>query len=818
MFENRFRESLLNPDRLTVVLEFTCPAGQKPTRLLKFLADFESEQPNWPDTEIAGITVTHNPSGVVTASPSDVYAHVLVRRTAGGMRGLSFIPHVSAKGMNSAEIETFLRGLASHGIENCFTITGDQPLLGRPVFEFDSLNLLLFLRKMNADARVAAGAGAQANVFFAGAAAGLAKYEEGTCRQQMFKVEKKVRYGHAGFLITNLIYDPRKVEDFFRFLRERDINVPVVGNVFYLTNAAARRMRHESLPGCFVSEALYEQVASESRDEWVERCAQLVAMWRDLGASGVDLGNVEDLALATEIIERARAIGSSWREKRDNLTFAPARDNLFYLYDETGQPTPARKPTVPLRRRLLNQTHQRFFEPGALGYKMMRKLLKHSRSIDEGKGFTYETFYLLETVMKRVMAKCRACGDCYLPENFFVCLMGECTKGLTNVPCADSTADGQCGIDDSKPCAGRLVYDAARFFTSDVEALRELVNPPKDPELLNTSSFRNFFLMKDHHRRNPLVIVGELIHTTIPKVRKAFDLIKRSDADFAPDNPGVEFVRAAVESQILKGCDYLDCNVDDAGEGNVELASRLMRGAVRLIFEQGEGTPPCLDSSDVAVLRAGLEEYYRLAASDARPPLINSANAENLDRFWDLRSVGPFNVVYMLMESSLSPKAIGQYVTPEQMLESALGFCREATRRGFRPEQIYFDTTVMPLAVEFSCYDRPGYNHCSFEALRQIMQNEEMKGVGTILGISNLVRDFPHGRKIGIQRAYVHLAMDRGLTAAIVDVEKDYGIKPPEDDEVLNIVRAFVEHDGSPEAFQRMQEAYAQYRTYGAKA
>jgi methylenetetrahydrofolate reductase (NADPH) len=816
MSRNGFRDKLNDPERLTVVVEFTCPAGQKPQRLLKFLSDYAAKKPQWPDAEIAALTVTHNPSGVVTASPSDVYAHVQV---AGGMRGLTFVPHVSTKGMNRAEIETYLRGLASHGIENCFVVTGDKPLIGRSVFELDSLNLLRQIRKMNADARVAAGAEAWVPSFFTGAAVGLAKYEEGTCIQQLLKVEKKVHYGGAGFLITNLIYDPRKVEDLFRFLRDNDLRVPVVGNVFLLTEPATRRMRHEKLPGCFISEALYRRVASESRDQWIERCAQLVAMWRDLGAAGVDLGNVEDLALTTDIIERARAIGGKWREAYDNLAFPPESGDLFYLYNGSGKPTPLRKPATLFRRRVLNRTHRRLFEPDTLGYKAMRGLLKRMPGMRQGRGFAYEAFYLMETVMKRVMAKCQACGDCFLPENFFVCLMGECTKGLTNVPCADSTADGRCGIDTNKLCASRHVYDAARFFGGDLDALRRLINPPKDPELLHTSSFRSFFLTMDHHRRNPLVVVGEQIHTTIPKVKKAFDLIKAAGADFAPDNPGVAFIRAAVESQILKGADYLDCNVDDAGGSDSELSQKLMRGAVRLIVEHGEGVPPCVDSSDVAVLRAGIEEYYRVGPRSARPPLVNSANSENLDKFWDLLHTGRFNVVYMLMESSLSAKAMGQYFTPDQMLENARRFFRVARKRGFAPHQVFFDTTVMPLAVEFSCFDRPGYSYCSFQAMRRIMQNEEMKGVGTILGISNLTRDFPSGRKIGVLRAYVHLAMQYGLTAAIVDVEKDFGLKPPEDDEIVEIVRAFVEHDGSPDAYQRMQEAYGRYRTFtGSKA
>ena len=814
MSESRFRESLHNRDRLTVTVEFTCPPGRKPDRLLKFLAEYESDPPEWPDVEIAALNVTDNPSGSVTAAPPDVFTHIMAD---GGLRGLSFVPHVSAKGKNRAEIETVLLGLASHGVRNAFIITGDKPLTGKQVFELDSLNLLMMVRKMNADARVASGLRPPGVDFFTGAGVGLAKYEEGVCMQQMLKVEKKVRLGGAGYIITNLIYDPRKVEDLFRYLREHELDVPVVGNVFNLSEPAARRMRHEKLPGCYISEGLYERVAGESRDGWIERCAQLVAMWRDLGAGGVDLGNVEDLALVKEIVDKAREIGAGWREKQDNLAFPPEEGDCFYLYDTDGQPTPLREPSVPLRRRVLNQTHNRLFEPDTVGYKAVHYLMEHNRGIREGEGFSYEALTTLETISKRVMAKCRSCGDCFLPENFFVCLMGECTKGLTNVPCEDSTADGRCGVDESKPCASRQVYDAARFFTGDVDALRNLVNPPKDADLDKTSSFRNFFLTLDHHQRNPLIVVAELIHTTISKVKTAFDQIKEDGVTFDPKSTGVQFVKAAIESQVLKGCDYLDCNVDDAGGGDRELAQRLMANTVRLIVQHGQGTPPCVDSSDVEVLRAGLEEYYRVAPEGARPPLVNSANSENLEQFWSLLPVGPFNVVYMLMESSMSADTSGQYVTPDQMLDNALRFFREARNRGFRPEQIFYDTTVMPLAIEFTCYDRPGHSYSSFEGLRKIMQNDEMMGVGTILGISNVVRDFPRGRKIGILRAYVDLAIECGLTAAIVDVKRDLGLKPAEDEEIMEIVKAFVEHDGSSEAFDRMQDAYARYRAFGGK-
>lgn len=814
MSRNTFAEKISNTSVFNVLVEFTCPAGQPPKKVLEFLGAYEKRRPAWPGMEITGLTVTHNPSGAVTASPSDVLAHVLMN---GGLRGLEYVPHVSAKGMNRSDLETFLRGLLSYGVENCFVVTGDKPAEGQPVFEMDSLNLLQHIRQMNADARVAAGPAGKARTLWCGAAVGLAKYEEGTCLQQLIKLEKKVYGGGAGFVITNLIFDSRKVEDFFRYLKERGIQVPVFGNVFFLHEPAARRMLDEKLPGVYVSQALHEKVLGESYEDYILRAAQQVAMWRDLGAAGVDLGNVEDLDLLCKILDQAAAIGRDWRTADDNISFPPPVEDSYYLYTLRGDLTPLREPRVPHKRLFMHWLHSLMFEPGTRGYNAVRYLFEHSKSLQDGEGLLYDATKLIEYVGKYSIARCQACGDCFLPENFFVCTMGECAKGLTNVPCGDSTIDGRCGVDTSKPCAGQLVYDAARRFTQELEALRTLINPPKDPELRQTSSFRSFYLELDHHRRCPITQVAELLHATIPKAKQAFDIIKSTENGFERDNPGLEYLRRVVEAQALRHPDYIDINVDDAGEGDVERASELMRQCVRVVAEWGGGIPPCIDSSDAAVIRAGLEEYYRLQGPGARPPLINSANQERKGFVWELQAIGPFRIVYMLVAGAAAGEGLGEGVTPEQLEQNALEFFREAKAHGLQPAQVFYDTTVIPLAIEFSRFDQPGFNHVNLKAIRRIMNNPEMQGVNTILGITNLTRDFPPGRKIGLLRAFLQIAMEAGLNAAIVDVRLGFGIKPVGDEEILDIVRAFTDQDGSPEAYERMQQAYRKYKSYGVK-
>ncbi len=106
-------------------------------------------------------------------------------------------------------------------------------------------------------------------------------------------------------------------------------------------------MLDEKLPGVYVSPSLYERVRDETRDDQVLRAARQVAMWRDLGAAGVDLGNVEDLDLACRIVDQAIEIGPAWRDALEDLSFPPPGDDAFYLYAASGEPTPCASRPFP---------------------------------------------------------------------------------------------------------------------------------------------------------------------------------------------------------------------------------------------------------------------------------------------------------------------------------------------------------------------------------------------------------------------------------------------------------------------------------------
>jgi cobalamin-dependent methionine synthase I len=136
---------------------------------------------------------------------------------------------------------------------------------------------------------------------------------------------------------------------------------------------------------------------------------------------------------------------------------------------------------------------------------------------------------------------------------------------------------------------------------------------------------------------------------------------------------------------------------------------------------------------------------------------------------------------------------------------------------GFKPGEIFFDSTVFPLAIDMPMEPNvPGYTYRAFEAIKKMKADLKMKGVHCSLGISNSVRDLP-GRRIGVCRAYVAKAMEYGLDAGIVNTAHHYGLIEP-DKELLELVDAYAKMDGSPERLSRTMELMGKFCQENRKA
>jgi len=792
-----------------VLAELLPEGGQDPSNIGRFLADHAANAAALPaGFRLAAVALPQSPNGVPALGPAEVVAAL----DRGGLwGGLDVIPHVTAKDHNRDGLRSGLMGLRSLGVETVLALTGDKPAAGNGVFDVDSTGLIEIIRELDFDAYQRAKPGRFGSVkpFFVLAAVSPFKYTEASARQQYIKMAKKLRAG-ADALVTQMGWDSRKSKELFSVLRDERIDAPVFGNVFLLstTTPAPRLMVEGKLQGCVVTKELFDRVSSERFEGHIERAALQVAMYKDLGAAGVDIGGIADHATLVRILARAAELGSSWRERRADLDFGVKRGSDgapgYYLYDTDGRRVEPSKKSPPLRKKTYDFMHRTLLTPGRGLYPAVKSVLGASRSLRNGRGGSYRFFFANEKAVKTLLYECEECGDCFLSENFGHCTLGECAKGMPNPPCGDANSEGMCGHDTSRLCIGEPIYeDAASEGPSGLNRLARTLNPPRIAALDGTASILNYLFGKDHARPFNVIAIAENFHASIPKMATAMQEVLDAGPR-ALDRPGParDYILAQVKAQVRHGTAYLDVNVDAFGESDLEFRKGMMRDYVHFIRRHGEGVPVSVDSGSPEVLRAGLEAWYEDAPPGIAAPLLNSLKTYTMDAFLPLRERTPFRFIGLLVDQK-STGSEGSYYSVEELHALARKIFEAAVgRHGFKPQDIFFDSTVFPLSIDMPmASDTPGYTYRTFETIRRIKRDPAMKGVHLSLGITNAVRDLP-GRRTGVCRAYLAKAMEYGLDAGIINVLHDYGSRPPAP-ELLAFVDVFARQDGSAEASQK---------------
>ncbi len=809
MEHNRFKEELRKRSSFIVCAELTGGPGFNYGPIEKFLISYNSADGSLipKDFNFVGVTLPQNPGGVANTRPSDVINSLMSKNLLGR---LSVIPHVTCKDNNTDGILSLLGGYRNTGIENILAMTGDKPIKAKGVFELDSIGLLRLIRSLNNESYIKARPDALERVhqFYPGAAVSPFKYTVASQMQQYYKVEKKIACG-ARFLITQVGWDWRKSLELLRYMDEHELNVPVIGNVYFLsTITPAPRLMHDiKLPGCFVSDEFLAKIYSEQIDDHLERAAQQVAMYKSIGAAGVDIGGVHDFKMFISILERAAEIGTDWEKYKDNLHW-PAK-NPFYLYDKEGKTVQLPGVRKKFKQRFFNFFHRTILDPDYRGFHAFRKTMSFLGAEKE-KGFVYSLFNASEKSVKYLLFDCEECGDCYLPENFGLCTVGGCEKSMDNAPCGDATVDGRCGNNLDRVCIGELIYEAAVAEAGGIEKLRTIINNPRNPALEHTASILNYLFGKDHTRENALISIGESIHASIPKTGKIMkQLSELGLGAYSEESGPLNYIRALIESQVDNGADFIAVNLDAFGENEPQVAVDMMTEYVKLIQKWGHGVPVCVDSSNDDVLKAGLKQWYS-NGKQVKKPLINSIKVYTMDNMLPLKRDYDFAFIGLLVSEEAATGPGGSHSVDELCSLAEKLFEKAAGEYGFQSGEIYFDSTVFPLAIDMPMEPNvPGYTYRAFETIKRIKSDSKMNGVHCSLGVSNSVRDLP-GRRIGICRAYVAKAMEYGLDAGIINVAHHYGTVEP-DPELMKMVNAFAQMDGSAEKMNRAMDLMGRF-------
>jgi 5-methyltetrahydrofolate corrinoid/iron sulfur protein methyltransferase len=181
-----------------------------------------------------------------------------------------------------------------------------------------------------------------------------------------------------------------------------------------------------------------------------------------------------------------------------------------------------------------------------------------------------------------------------------------------------------------------------------------------------------------------------------------------------------------------------------------------------------------------------------------------------MDRILPLKKQYDFAFVGLLVGEQAPAGPGGSHSVDELYSLAKKIFEKAVGQYGFKPSEIFFDTTVFPLAIDMPMEPNvPGYTYRAFETIKRIKSDPKMKGVHCSLGVSNCARDLP-GRKIGVCRAYAAKAMEYGLDAGIVATAHHYGLSEA-DAELLELVDAYAKMDGSPERTSRATELMTKF-------
>ena len=412
--------------------------------------------------------------------------------TAVRARGLTPNVHLTCVSQDRTSIGKALQTLRALEMHNVFALSGDWPKADEKtaVFDVDSVQMTAAIAEMRART---------GTPFHISVAVSPFKYQREDCLYQYLKLEKKIAAG-ADLAITQVGWDATKFIELKRYLEERGLTTPILGNVYVLSRRAAERMNTGSPPGCWASDDLVTAIKKESEapdgglQSRLERAAKSVAILKGLGYAGAYLGGTHDVRQVTRIIRRAEELAPRWQELVDDLQFG--KKDGFYLYARPPQPKPKRT-LLPM---VLDAAGKTLPVPWAKQTRdtVLRRAIAALFAWLDRRPRLSHWFERFEYYSKKEVFGCKNCGNCVLGHMEYVCPQ-TCPKQMRNGPCG-GTFHGACEVIEQQCIWVRVMERAEASGTADT--LRTFI-PPPDRSLTGTASWVNFYLGRDSRPGRP---------------------------------------------------------------------------------------------------------------------------------------------------------------------------------------------------------------------------------------------------------------------------------------------------------------------------
>jgi methylenetetrahydrofolate reductase (NADPH) len=492
-----FQTDLLNTDDFIITLELV-PGKESVGRSVDTVMGIAKD--SFSDGRISAVSITDNPGGNPSLSP-DVMGYEIFKV------GMDVIVHFTCRDLNRVGMESRALQLAMMGMKNLLALTGDYTGKGfggqgAPVFDLDSVNLLMMLKQLSQRINESG----DPDAFFSGCAVSPFKYTEAECFAQYAKLCRKIAAG-AQFVITQLGYDAYKFAELISILKLAGIDIPVFGSTYVLTPRAARIMNQGAVPGAVVTDKLLKQVEVEWRDsrqgrkKAVERIAKLGAILKGLGYRGMHIGGIHhNFNVAGRILNRMQEIEHRWKEFLVEFEFPIFRG--FYVFPkdsicdvpipEFGKKPPKLRVCEKIHFQMLKSLHGAFFSFESKAAPFFSKLCGRL----DGRPGAKQMVHQFESFIKKLLLGCQQCGDCGIQHVAFLCPEYQCPKHTRNGACGGSR-HGRCEIFPERQCVWVRAYKRLAFSGESEQMMVGCV-PPRMWELNNTPSWLNFHLKRDH--------------------------------------------------------------------------------------------------------------------------------------------------------------------------------------------------------------------------------------------------------------------------------------------------------------------------------
>ncbi len=514
----KLKELFEDKDKFLIGAELVTTRGilqqESSKKILKYTEDLIA------DERIDWISVTENAGGNIMSAPDGLGKLIQEKEK-------NAIIHITCKDMNRNALESIAWKYANDGFDNLLALTGDYPIDGysgvaQPVFDLDSVGLLKMLSDMNKGLRVN-GRKPDSFIdldktnFFLGCAVSPFKTTEAEQIMQYEKLKLKINAG-ANYIIPQLGYDIRKSHELITWLRENNLSIPVIGNIYKLTCGVANLFNKCMIPGCKISDEFLERINKEKKSPdkgkkyFIDIAAKQYVAFKQMGYKGVYIGGTDKYEDFAAILEKAEEFKNlDWHDFVPELTNPVP--NEFYLYSQDPKTklsdakninsgiTQYKKSNyskhVSLNYRFNRLVHTLLFNQKSPGFKISiaKYKLLEKKSFNGLRRF----LYFNERMIKAALFNCKECGDCSLPDITYLCPQSQCAKNQRNGPCGGSSNDKCELVERNKDCIWVKAYSRNKYFNG-----KETELLPQKPVLINnklngTSGWANYYLGRDHN-------------------------------------------------------------------------------------------------------------------------------------------------------------------------------------------------------------------------------------------------------------------------------------------------------------------------------